>query len=1054
MSRRLLIVLLVLLLGGVSAAVALLSSGDRRPVAAPGRVEPDEAGGPAEGGRTELARQAPGTARNDAGREAVEAPETTVGSAADHSARWARPREARWVSGRVVLPPGTPLDEEIVVEAEGAAFPTAPDGNRFHRARVEDDGAFRVAFAPRTSYGRLSLVARFLYLEERYKVELDDPESVEDIELEPALGGLVLVRVTPPHHAAFSEEPLAGVTVEAGGGGFRSEGKEGWWTGREGEYEIGGLPPDEEYTIQAHSPYWADGRTEGVEVTAGRVTVTDVALSVGVRLSGTVVDEQGEPVHGAEVAAMSPEQAAQRMPFLNLREDTSRAEAPGGRFELDGVPPGELVLVAECDGYLDGHLDLGELGNGSERHDLLVRVDSGGELSGTVRWPWGDPAEGAVVRVAQGEALGGGRYEIERVKGELEVGPEGTFRFSGLEPESSCNVTATAIHPEDRPDPNSRVSLLRAKQIPRWVAGRDELRPDSPPFELVLSPGDVVSGKVVDDAGEPVESFFVLASPAGTGLLDASSRRPVRDRFRDEEGRFHLKGVQEGSWQVKVKAPGHAESERRPITVPTDGELLFTLPRAGSVSGRVVGPGGATVQSARVRGEHGGGRTVSTVGDKDGNFEVDQVSPGEVTLVGDGEEAAQSPPVVLQVGPGEDLEGVVLRLQPGATVVARVHPRAGPKQGRTVQLRRQGGDELMAGFPGRGSGRRSETTDAEGVAEFHGLDAGDYEVELQAPGGVEWNGDPESWLLRTANRSVAEVELGAGQAVEVVLGGPSPREVRVRGRITARGEPVSDGLVTAMDLSRDEDRPSAAVNADEDGRYELVLRNPGRWRFSVRAGQGDWTSLVEDVPEGEEHVLDFEIPEARITGLLTGPDGSPLPEMMVSLVDERTDGVRNNWFAQQRVMTDAEGRFEFEHLTPATYHLRAGGTEGGFGLFAERGDQYGRVIEVIEVVSEDEAIQRDVRLPAAGEIRGVVRDLSGQPVPRARIRVTEGSGLPLSQLEMVRSRPDGDFTYPGIGPGEYLVSARAGSGEEERVSEPREVRVYEGGSTDVTLVVE
>jgi hypothetical protein len=1060
MSRRAITGLLTLLLGAILAAVWFSTSGGGEVVARPDHPRP---GGAVEASGTgaqpsALAANAPrhGDDGDPAtlGRQSAGEAEPISGVLAARGKWWRRPTAAQWISGRVEFPPGAPLDEEVYVEAEGSTFPTDPEGRRKFISKVDRDGFFRVAFAPKTQYGRLQVIGRFLYLEERLKVELSNPESYADLRLQPSLGGLALARVLPPRHAAFSDNPLAGVAVSgARGGPFGRSAKDGYTTDRPGEWEVWGLAPGEGYTIGATSPLWADGETSEVKITEGQVTVVDVALSVGVRLSGQVLDELGGRVAGGEVMVMTAAQAARRNPFMT-NDKASRTEALDGTFELKGVPPGELVLIVEAGGYLESELELGELLDGAERYELTVRLDSGGKISGVVRWPGGEPAEGARVRVAQGGSLGGGAMQIERVKGEIDVGPDGFFAFSGLEPGKACSVTASAIHPDDQPDPNSRVSMLLAKRIPRWVASEMEVQPSGTALVLELSPGDILEGKVVDDQGEPVTNFAVLASPAGSTIFTSSSRRPVRGRFRDEEGHFVLKGVQPGEWEVKVGAPGHADSPRRLLAVPHGGELSFAVARSGAVHGLVLDKDGEPANKVRVMVEHSGGTAAAST-DAEGLFEVGKVSPGEIILVADSEDAAQSERETTRLGAGETRKGIILRLRPGASIVVELHPEAGEREGRRVTLsKRDNGDgSRNLGMMG-GRGRSSGKTDGEGVVVFEGLDPGTYDLELAPDPSRDFGEGANARWLSFANREKARVEVAAGQVAQVTLGGPSPSQVKVSGSVTAQGEPVPGALITAMLLDDGEERPSVAVTADGSGEYELKLRDAGKWRFSVQA-DGEWTAVVLDVPRVAEYEYEFRLPEARLVGLLTGPDGSPLPEMQLSLVEKESDGIRNNFFAQRRTATDEQGRFEFKHLQPGTYHLRSGGTEfGGFGFFEEKGQEFGRVIVVIEVVSDNETIERDVQLPGAGKLHGTVSNVTGQWISGARIRVTDEEGRPLSQFEMVRSGPDGSYEYVGLAPGTYLVSARRGSGEDELVAQPRTVKVYEGGRTEVLLVLE
>lgn len=961
------------------------------------------------------------------------------GVSAGRKGWWRVPQGSTWVRGRVELPEGTPLDEELWVTAEGSAFVEERDARRSHSARVEKDGSFSVAFSSRTKRkGKLTLRGKYLYLEEDHWVQLTEEEELAETVLEPRLGGRVVARVLPPRSVATTDEDvLEGVEVIATRGGFFSATEAEGWLLDEGEYELGGLEEGGTFTVVAKSPIWADGTTEDVEVEAGGTTIVDVPLSLGARLAGVVLDHEGAPVHGAKVMAMTAERADQRNPFLKVEPD-EQTETQGGRFELRGVPPGEIVLIVEAEGFLEEQVELGELVDADERTTLNVRLDRGRLIAGSVQWPGNEPAEGAVVRLAQEDSFG--NFELERVKGEIEVGADGRFEFSALGDEP-CNVTASAIHPDDAPDPDSKLERMRAKRTPRWMARADEVAPGTLELTLTLSPGDVLSGKVVDDLGKPVDAFKVTANPAGDGMFSASSMRPVRGRFKDEKGAFHLEGVQDGEWEVSVSAAGYADSEKKTVTLPGAGELRFVVPRTGKVAGVVRTPKGGPGAGARVIVTHGGTKNAAVTAEDDGTFSVGKIEPGWVELVADAEGFGASEPQKLELAPAAEREGLVLALQPGAALTVVVHAEAGKISGRTLNL--------------SGPTRGERTTDGEGRATFEGLDPGEYEVSLEPEGGVQFGGDQDDWLMRFANQKSVDVTVEAGEQLEVVVGGPSATAVTVRGRITRHGEPVAGALVMTFPAKGGSGRPEGAVRADDEGRYQLRVDGPGEWRFQVGGDFGDRVTFDEELPEGQKEVtLDFEIPEARIEGVVTGPGGELVEELRLSLVAAESDGAdaQTGWFGQRFAATDEKGHFSFENLAPGRYNLRAGGSDS-FG-FTERGADYGRVIVEVEVEDENHVARADVKLETAGKITGYVHAADGSPLARAHVRVMDGDGRRLSHWDNVRTAADGSFTYDGVSPGTYLVGASGEVEGEPAEAESREVRVYEGGVAEVFLIAE
>jgi hypothetical protein len=73
---------------------------------------------------------------------------------------------------------------------------------------------------------------------------------------------------------------------------------------------------------------------------------------------------------------------------------------------------------------------------------------------------------------------------------------------------------------------------------------------------------------------------------------------------------------------------------------------------------------------------------------------------------------------------------------------------------------------------------------------------------------------------------------------------------------------------------------------------------------------------------GEDRAdIDFQLPlvaMGRVTGAVLGPDGRPVPNMMVALNDPQHDEF------EQGTETDGNGRFQFERVVPGTYAVTAG----------------------------------------------------------------------------------------------------------------------------------
>jgi hypothetical protein len=189
-------------------------------------------------------------------------------------------------------------------------------------------------------------------------------------------------------------------------------------TDANGGYQVNGLRPGE-YEITASLPevYEQDYLVTKVTIRdRGRATVSFAAIPDN-RISGRVVDAEGNPVRKAKVVLITPQQAplvgSDREIANELVNDTD------GSFEFYRVATGEYLLginLSESPDnelpypptYFPGVQDPSQaasiaLGIGDRWTDLVLRLP--GKLRervirGTVVWPDGKPAVGALVYLA------------------------------------------------------------------------------------------------------------------------------------------------------------------------------------------------------------------------------------------------------------------------------------------------------------------------------------------------------------------------------------------------------------------------------------------------------------------------------------------------------------------------------------------------------------------------------------------------------------------------------------------------------------------------------
>lgn len=911
-------------------------------------------------------------------------------AAADGPIPFAVPDDAHWVEGRVIFPLETPPDERAIVVARGSKFPGTD--RRTHEVEPAADGTFRVAFAPRTRNGYVRLEARYLYLEGVVEVEASEPAE-EGLLLEPRVGALLEVRVTPP---AGSEAELDEVAIRA----FplddlddRPVMPRGTEEHDDGSFTLGGVLPGYTYQLDVVSRAHCDEQLEVEGLQAGERREVEVALRRGARLTGRVIASDGTPLEKAGVRVTIESDTD-----FDFVGGTTDAE---GSFDLRGIAPGDVSLQVDHEDHLESTLELGALADGEVREGLELRLESGAALTGVVRWPDGEPVEDAWVQVHQerpGEGFGDDTTTVRT--DEL-----GRFRVAGLR-DAACTVRARA---------------RRSRDEPYWRAALEGARPSGKEMILVLQSGGSVAGRVQDDTGAPVARFRVSVHEPGDEdhPFAFRGRGPtVSDGFRSEDGTFVLEGVPDGEWVARATAPGHGASPVVPVSVPASRDVTLVVPREATLYGVVLGPDGGPEPDARVSAEQedwsflneNGART-----EADGSYEL-ALAPGTYEVSAQAAGRAPSPPATIDLGPAERRE-LELRLPRAGAVRGVLDPSLGELADRVVSLNHVDG-------PGWDETR----TDEQGRFRFSGLGPGTYELSLNEV--LEERESDGSSSITYNDLCSLTLRLAEAEERDVVLGAATSHPVRVFGRVHSDGAPLADVLVTWDPADRDDER---STRTDAGGRYELLVDGTGL--FAVRSGEG-WGAGVAfqvEVPEGAhafEH--DLELPAGAVGGSLTGPDGESVAEAFVCL--RPVEGDDSELRHSQSL---ADGSFLIDHVAEGSWLVVASDAPHAW---RDREARFGHRVLTVELGAGQRLTDLELRLPRPATIEGHVLQADGSAAGQALVQVNETSGRPANPWSGLVTDEAGHYVCGGLGPGTYLVQAWGERGRSGEV----EVRLSEG----------
>lgn len=950
----------------------------------------------------------PTAPRADAVEAPVDAPRRVDDSAPEELARAAIDDSKRvefsdavWIEGRVVFPEGTPLGERVDVIADGKDFKNIGD----HRVTAGTDGSFRVAFSPEGKTGWLKIKASYLHLDKPVRVKLS--KDAEPVVLEPLLGGRIVGRITPPPGAGDAQQVLAKAKLRA-----QSWGETFGMVSIEGkidenfDFELRGIGAAREHSIELDTKEWVQFSKGDVTVKPGETLQLDIACELGARISGVVVDAQGKPVERAEVELRKRNDDGD---FWRNRRDVNTDES--GAFRIAGISPGEYEVKVRARNFLEHSKELGELVHGDVRDGQRVTLDSGRSVSGIVKWSDGAIASGAFVRVElAGGAEGGDEFEFS-MEDRLAVrtGLDGRFSIAGLTG-SAFNVYAHAkdgSRADSASKSDGKVGRLKGA---KW-RGQVLNASGAAPVEVVLKPGFGVSGRVVDELGQPVKKFWITGRTDSTaGGLEGVMGEQIKTKFEAEDGRFTLEGLTNATWSIAARATGYTPSPSTSIVMPHEGELTFVVKHNAVVRGSVVDPAGKPVAKARIELEWDrpdesfdmSDLNRGATADGKGVFRISNAPCGKVTLKASHASFADSAPLELQLEPGASVEDVRMVLTRGGTLRVRLHERLNSSE---VSWRAQ--------LWGQGDWK-NEALDSSGQCEFTGLTAGEYQVSINQSGG----GDSRFSFGARGNYSES-VEVVDGSVTEVVIGEPAGEFIALSGRATMGGQPVANVTVRAF---REDFNTSGKTGAD--GAYTLTLEGAGSYYITAQLERGGAQEQQQlEVVTGSAPVLDFDFPTGRIAGRVIDRTGKVMGGASVGaqLVAAAEGETRENVYVRDEA--NGKGEFELSGLAPGTYRLIVEDETN----WRRREARFARTV-VEGVKLEGAALSGlEVRVDAPAKLTVIVTKSDGSPAARAQVRISSvQAGGPKPILDSQRADGSGRAVLGGLSTGDYLISASLG----------------------------
>lgn len=702
-------------------------------------------------------------------------------------------------------------------------------------------------------------------------------------------------------------------------------------------------------------------------------------------LEGQVLDEHDQPVAGAEVRISSS-------PPRTTRTDTD------GSFSFDKLLGRTYYLRARAGD---------RAGNASAKvtaqsDPVVIRLRQGATLTvlvvdGTTRKPI---AGATVLRLGDDD------------HGEATTGGDGKAVLRGVD-DGWVQVSASA--PGYGPATASRSIGASERQVE---------------LEVALAEGAPVSGRVVDERGQPIAGAQVWAQDASSAWEGgAGERAAVRS---DKAGAFTIPALSAGSYILFAKDEVHAPAATAPVTiageVPTTG-VEIVMQAAAVVAGVVVDPGGAPVPYATVRVSS---RVWSAsmvyrqaAADDQGRFEVRGLPRAALRARAEGEEAssaaidldlaaiAEQRDLRLVLDRSAQIAGVVVDGdgEPVAEATVSAYPDF-----TTVEV-----DWVMASTA-------SAATDGGGRFTLKGLDDGAYRVwATREGGGGRRASTREGVAARTGDRDV-----------RLVLPAPGG----IKGKIA-----LEDGGAPALAIVSVGWQERVTV---KDGAFALADLAPGR--YDVRVTGLDFAERVKG---------DVEVTAGKVTdaGTITVRAGRTLAGKVVDDQGQPVEGARVLY--GKMLFGDGKRTGATDADTAAQLGQRIA-TSNAAGEFVIRGaprtsgallaehPTLGRSVAQKIAAGKDDVRGLTVALRGYGSIAGKVMR-KGEPVAGATVNAAPvGSS---GQAVFVQAGADGSFVFDRLPAGPTALSAMKTQGFGGGQGGSRTVAVVAGQQVDGTIVL-
>jgi protocatechuate 3,4-dioxygenase beta subunit len=498
----------------------------------------------------------------------------------------------------------------------------------------------------------------------------------------------------------------------------------------------------------------------------------------------------------------------------------------------------------------------------------------------------------------------------------------------------------------------------------------------------------MITGRVVNSAGEPLSDAIVFASSIGTGT------RAQRTQV-DTNGEFKIDGLEAGLYGVAASAPGYVPA---PQPSPADSQSYYHIGdsvtlrmiKGGVITGTVTGPRGplvaAGVYAIRVRDEEGKLLPAPTLfrersTDDRGVYRFYGLLPGGYLI------SAAKPRIGLIAPTAYDNDSPTYFPSSTRDTASEVMARDGEEMTADIQYRAEPGHAIS----GKVAGVLESQTQFSPGASVTIHDIGDRTAMMGASASSN-----DNFSFAIYGVPDGEFEVSALQFLQ------SRDELRSPPRpVTVRGADVTGIILTLAPLASIEGR--------------LIFENDPK----AGCGKRRETAAQETIVYGRRYE-----PEKKTN---VAPKTAPLPEVSLSGINQVSLDV-----------ADAKGTFTLRNLQPGSYRIDPRPPASGWyirsiavGVAQTAAARAASIVarDGITVKSGERASGLTVTISEGGAgLRGRISVAEGQPAPPNLgvdlVPAEKESAENVLRFFETRADSDGSFAIGNIAPGRYWIIQR------------------------------